>query len=744
MSARIRGDEGATWSAAREGPLAVVVVNHGSSELLRRNLAAHDPRPVADHVVVVDNHTTEAEAEAVRDLAHRMGWHLVALPQNVGFGAGMNAGVARAQALGCTSFLLLNPDARIEPEVLAELHRDCVADPLRMLAPRIVRDDGTTWFEGAVLRVDRGITSTAPGSDSSAANGWLTGACLIVHRDLWDRMGGFDEAYFLYWEDIELSWRCRQVGGRLGVRSDVSVVHSVGGTQHATGKSSAYVYYNCRNRMIFAGSYLPRRTMLAWLTHAPNHAWRVVQRGGRRALLRRPLPLIWAALRGTAAGAGIALRHAPRRPGERRAADHAVSTDHAEPSRPAEPSPKVLVAHPSADLFGSDRMVLESVEGLLAGGNDVIVTLPRGGPLVDELERRGVRVRYCPTPVLRRSLLRPLGSVTLVVESLRGLVAGLRLMLEERPDVVYVSTVTLPLWLVLARLTRRPSIAHVHEAEQSAHPAVRRALATPLLLAHAVLANSAYCVEVVSGVYPALRDRTVVVPNGIQGPDRPAASRERLDGTFRVAYVGRLSARKGVDTAITAVAALRAAGVDATLEIAGSPAPGGEEVVRALHELADDPALQGAVRFLGYRDAVWPVLAHCDVLVVPSRMEEGFGNTAVEGALAARPVVVSDTSGLREASAGFRSMQRVVPGDAAALRDALGAVIDDWSGFRALAADDRIVAAGRHDPARYRTSIATAAATVRTTAGRSSRASSPWRGARGPLLAAMSESDGPP
>ena len=720
-------------SPAGEHPLGVVVVNHGSSELLRRNLAEHDLRPVAEHIVVVDNHSNDAEGEAVRELAHRMGWHLVALPENAGFGAGMNAGVARARALGCTVFLLLNPDARIGREVLAELHRDCVTEPLRLLSPRLVREDGTTWFEGATVLVDRGITSTAPGSDSSAINGWLTGACLIVHRDLWDRLGGFDDSYFLYWEDIDLSWRCREVGGRLGVRNDLSVAHSVGGTQQTTGKSSMYVYYNCRNRMIFAAKHLPRRTMLAWLAHSPGYAWRVIQRGGRRDLLRRPLSLTWAALRGTATGSITALRLAARhRPVGARTGER------------ADGRPKVLVAHPCADLFGSDRMMLESVAGLVSAGNEVVVTLPRGGPLVGEIVRRGARVRYCPTLVLRRSLLRPLGIVHLLAEGGRGLVAGMRLMRAERPDVVYVNTVTLPLWLVLARLAGRPSIAHVHEAEQSAHPVVRRALATPLLLARAIVANSDYCVEVISGVYPALRDRSVVILNGIEGPEQPATAREALDGVLRVAYVGRLSERKGVDTAIKAVAALRDAGVEATLEIAGCGVPGNDGVVRALHELADKPSLRDAVHFLGYRDVVWEVLADCDVLVVPSRMEEGFGNTAVEGALAARPVVVSDTSGLREASAGFASMQRVQPGDAAALRDALGAVIEDWTRFRALAADDRSVALRRHDPARYRTSIATATATVRgplmlsPLPGRSSSRDS----GDGPLLAAASDTDG--
>jgi glycosyltransferase involved in cell wall biosynthesis len=383
------------------------------------------------------------------------------------------------------------------------------------------------------------------------------------------------------------------------------------------------------------------------------------------------------------------------------------------PSPRSDSRPKVLVAHPSAELFGSDRMMLESVTGLVAAGNEVIVTLPRGGPLVDEIERRGAIVRYCPTAVLRRSVLRPLGFVRLVGESARGLVAGLRLVLSERPDVVYVNTVTLPLWLVVARLAGRPSVVHVHEAERSAHPAVRRALATPLLLARTVVANSAYCVDVISGVYPSLRDRSVVVVNGIEGPGNPAAARDALDGALRVAYVGRLSERKGVDTAIEAVGALREAGVHVTLDIAGSAVDENDGVVQSLRELADRPSLRGAVRFLGYRDVVWPVLADCDVLVVPSRMEEGFGNTAVEGVLAARPVVVSDTSGLREASAGFGSMQRVEPGDAAALWKALGVVVEDWASLRARAAQDRLVALRRHDPARYRMLIAATVAAAR-------------------------------
>lgn len=287
--------------------LAVVVVSYGPVDLLRANLALHDPRPVAAEVVIVNNFTTDADAEATRVLAEWMGWNLVSPPRNLGFGGGMNAGVERARQLGCTVFLLLNPDARVEPEVVESLYRECQESPLTAVAPRIVREDGRVWFAGATVLVDRGRTSTAEGADSSAANGWITGACVAIHEQLWERIGGFDDDYFLYWEDVDLSWRLTAAGGTLVVRNDLTAVHSVGGTQ-GTGKSPLYVYYNCRNRLLFASKHLDRRLVLRWILNSPRYAVQVCTRGaGRRALLRKPR-LLGAAVRGTITGSIAALR----------------------------------------------------------------------------------------------------------------------------------------------------------------------------------------------------------------------------------------------------------------------------------------------------------------------------------------------------------------------------------------------------------------------------------------------------
>ena len=366
----------------------------------------------------------------------------------------------------------------------------------------------------------------------------------------------------------------------------------------------------------------------------------------------------------------------------------------------------ILVAHPSAELYGSDRVLLESVAGLVAAGARTVVTLPSDGPLVDALTGVGAVVHHAPTPVLRKAMLRPRGFAALVGQSARGLTAGIRLVRRTRPDAVYVNTVTIPLWILVGRLTGRPVLAHVHEAEGSASRVVGTALALPLMLATRVVANSRYSVEVLGRALPRVARRAVVVHNGVPGPADPAPAREQLAGGLRVLYVGRLSDRKGVDVAVEAIVELRDRGVRATLDVVGAVFPGYEGYEEQLRTMIRVLDLDALVTLHGFHADVTPYLAAADACVVPSRVDEPFGNTAVEALLAARPVVVSDTSGLREAAGGYESSRLVPPSDPAALADALEDFASDWDAYRARAARDRFRAEHRHGPALYRQRIA--------------------------------------
>ena len=295
-------------------PTAVVVVNYGASSLVAENLAPLGVERPDALIVLVDSFSDAAERERARSLAAERGWELVAPERNVGFGGGCDLGAARAIERGATRILLLNPDARLAPGALALLEAEVEADPLALVAPRIERPDGTLWSAGSDLYLADGRIRSPrarerfPDADRAF---WLSGACLMLSSALWDRIDGFREQYFLYWEDVDFSWRAVAAGGRLVVRDDALAVHAEGGTQSEDAgrqsagepKSDTYYAYNIRNRLVFARLNLPEETVRRWSRRSLSFAiaWEVLLQGGRRQLVRRP-GLLLLALRAVRAG----------------------------------------------------------------------------------------------------------------------------------------------------------------------------------------------------------------------------------------------------------------------------------------------------------------------------------------------------------------------------------------------------------------------------------------------------------
>ena len=363
----------------------------------------------------------------------------------------------------------------------------------------------------------------------------------------------------------------------------------------------------------------------------------------------------------------------------------------------------VLVAHPGAELYGSDRMLIESVAGLLAAGTRVVVALPGPGPLVDALEDLGAEVVLLRFPVLRKEALRPRGALRLAGTTLAASGPALRLLRRTRPDALYVSTLTVPAWLALGRLAGVRTVCHVHEAERHPRRVVTLGLVLPLRLADRLVLNSRFSASILTDAVPALAGRITVVPNGVVGPPSPVRPRENLDGRLRVLYMGRLSPRKGTDVVLRAVGHRADT---ARLEVLGSVFPGYEWFEEQLRRDGAGMLRDGSLTITPFVTDIWSHVADADVVVVPSTAPEPFGNTAVEALLAARPVVVSDIGGLPEAVAGSGAALRVPPDDADALGAALEEVRERWTELGRAAWAEREDVADRFSADRYRRRVA--------------------------------------
>lgn len=285
----------------RGAGLAIVVVDYGSSALLAENLVAVEVQLPEAVFVVVHNPTTAAERVAVDQLGAERGWILLHPDHNLGFGGGVNFGVAEVLAdSAITEIMLVNPDATIDAQSTALLVERVRNDASALVGPMIRRPDGRPWSSGHLLSLGSGamrsLSSSEPTDDPGPWMPWLSGACLVLTAELWRRVAGFDHDYFLYWEDVDLSKRVLDAGGSIVFVAEALAIHDEGGTHDdGTGgsraKSPTYYYYNIVNRLRFAAIHLDDARRQNWVRTSPRASWQILLRGGRRQFVHPVAPL---------------------------------------------------------------------------------------------------------------------------------------------------------------------------------------------------------------------------------------------------------------------------------------------------------------------------------------------------------------------------------------------------------------------------------------------------------------------
>lgn len=233
--------------------VAIVTVSYNSSEILDDflgSVAASEPQP--PQVFIADNASTDiAETERI---AERRGAHVVRLGENLGYGGAINA-VARELAPGIRWILVSNPDVTFTPGAISSLMqvaRD--RSDAGAIGPKIVDPDGTSYPSARrlpSLRTGVGhalFARTWPGNPwtraylqdrheatDNTAVGWLSGACVLVRREAFEQLGGFDDGYFMYFEDVDLGHRLGKTGWNNVYTPHAAVTHS---GAHSTNRES--------------------------------------------------------------------------------------------------------------------------------------------------------------------------------------------------------------------------------------------------------------------------------------------------------------------------------------------------------------------------------------------------------------------------------------------------------------------------------------------------------------------------
>jgi hypothetical protein len=235
--------------------ISIVFVNYRSVGALERaifSLRGDGAESGISEIIVANNDPDEADS--VRGMADRMGIQPLLLSENRGFA---NAANAAASFAGGEIIGFLNPDTEFLSGSLETVSRFFRANPeVGIVGARLVTDQGgpEAWSVGKAASLIRLIRNKTPlfmgrrywEAPRAIAADWVSGGALFVRRSLYRELAGFDERYFLYFEDMDLCIRARRAGFRTVCLPSVTFRHT-GGSSFVSDSEKKKVYFESQD-----------------------------------------------------------------------------------------------------------------------------------------------------------------------------------------------------------------------------------------------------------------------------------------------------------------------------------------------------------------------------------------------------------------------------------------------------------------------------------------------------------------
>lgn len=252
--------------------IAVVILNYKSAELTINCVTSVMKSTYKNICIyVLDNGSEDLLEEKIKDFKYI---NFIQNKKNLGFAGGNNVGIRKALEDGAEYVFILNPDTTVEKDTIEKLLKGEMKYRAGIVCPKIYFSNSKIiWFAGKVLDLDNvlgnhiGVNEDDRGQfDKDSVINDATGAAMLIRRDVFTKIGLFDERFFLYYEDSDFSYRAIQAGYKIMYIYSAVVYHK---NAQSTGLGSPLQdYYITRNRLLFAAKFLSFRTRFALFREA--------------------------------------------------------------------------------------------------------------------------------------------------------------------------------------------------------------------------------------------------------------------------------------------------------------------------------------------------------------------------------------------------------------------------------------------------------------------------------------------
>ena len=346
----------------------------------------------------------------------------------------------------------------------------------------------------------------------------------------------------------------------------------------------------------------------------------------------------------------------------------------------------ILFVHQSAEMYGSDKVLLALVGGLDRKRFRPVVVLPSEGPLMVALRFIGVEAHVAPVVKVSRATLSLRGLLRLPLDVWRSMRTMNRLLAGGNIAIVHSNTLAVLSGALWAKLRRLPHVWHVHE--MIVHPKLVKE-GFPWLLrmfADRVACNSNPTRALLLESQPLLDQRSITIWNGMDR-EHPMQRSEIAD--FRhamglpaecvlVVLMGRINRLKGQKLLVEAAMHAQRQGLTQVHYLIVGSAPSGQEhFLQDLQQALATSGVENLFTVMDFQSDIWRIWGAADIAVLPSIEPESFGMVALEAMAAGKPVVAAAHGGPLDIVIDGKTGTLVAPNDALALADAIVALARD-------------------------------------------------------------------
>lgn len=254
--------------------IGVVTVTYNSESVLADFLSCIWQQEYREFLLfAVDNASQDHTLCILRDCKDER-LRIIANQGNQGVAEGNNQGVRAAIQEGCASILLLNNDTEFDSTLIARLVAGMGVNHVEMTCPKIMYYDEPTriWAAGGAFQPWLGYRCIHTGEDEIDHGQWdrarlvsyVPTCCVLIQREVFERVGLMDERYFVYVEDADFMYRAKKAGIRLMYLPEAMLLHKVG--RLTGGEDSPFsIQYGTRNRIFFLLKHFGLTCTLPWI-----------------------------------------------------------------------------------------------------------------------------------------------------------------------------------------------------------------------------------------------------------------------------------------------------------------------------------------------------------------------------------------------------------------------------------------------------------------------------------------------